>query len=306
MTVRLQLVVAMVLWGGAFVANYELLRSIDTMQIVTVRYVLVALLFSALLVLRPTLRPRLDRREWWLVALSAVLAVPVSQIPVVQGLHYLSPGLTSFIVTMSPAFAALLAVVILKERVRRLQVVGVGMALCGAAVVILLATGGSELAVANPAGAALVVLTPLGWAGYTVVSKPLAATHRPLTAVATVLIVGALMLAPMYPHAAAGLPELSPAQWLWLAYLVVPGTVIPYLVWFSSLRSLSATSTAAALYLVPIAALGWSATILDERLTAVGLVGAALIIAGVALTQFAVPGTNADAPETASTDGPTA
>jgi drug/metabolite transporter (DMT)-like permease len=288
--VRLQLALTMVLWGGSFVANHELLRSIDTVQIVAARYFLVAVIFAALLAVRSDLRPRFNRRDWRLIAISAVLAVPLSQMPVVQALHYLSPGLTSFIITLSPAFATVLAFLLLHERVRRLQVAGLVIALGGAAAVILWASGGTDLTVANPAGAALAILTPLSWAGYTIVSKPLAAAHRPLTAVATVLIVGAVLLVPAYPHTASGLPGLSGAQWLWLLYLVGPGTVLPYLVWFASLRSLPAASTAAALYLVPIAGLAWSVAILDEQLTAVGLAGAGLIVAGVALTQFSAPG----------------
>lgn len=297
MATRVKLVVAMIMWGGSFVANHELLRTVDTMEIVTARYVMVAVIFLGLLLVRADLRPSFDARERRLIVLAAFLAVPVSQVPVVQGLRYLSPGLTSFIVTMSPAFAALMAFVILGERVRRIQVAGVLLALCGAAVVILLATGeGTDLTVANPLGAALVILTPLGWAAYTILTKPLAAVHRPVTAVASVLIVGALLLLPFYPSTVAALPDLDAAQWGWLLYLVVPGTVLPYMVWFGSLRELSATSTAAALYLVPVAALSWSVAILDEQLTLVGILGALLILVGVALAQQSGPAVVADPP----------
>lgn len=298
MATRLQLIMAMGLWGGSFVANHELLRTIDTMQIVTIRYVVVALLFVGVLAVRADLRPSFGKGERRLIVLSALLAVPLAQFPVVQGLRYLSPGLASFIVTTSPAFAAVLAVIFLKEPVRRVQVAGIVLALAGAAVVILLSTGGTDLTVFNPLGAALVLLTPLSWAGYTIVSKPLAASHHPLTAVAAVLIVGALLLLPLYPHAIAGLPQLQAAQWGWLLYLVLPGTVIPYLVWFASLRELSATSTAAALYLVPVTALCWSLAILDERLTLAGLLGAALILVGVGLTQFTSAKVAAEPPAT--------
>lgn len=303
MAVRVRLLLSMILWGGSFVANHELLRALDSLQIVTVRYVLTAVGFGVMLAASPALRPHLTRREWWLMVLSAVLAVPLAQIPVVQGLRYLSPGLASFIVTMSPAFATLLAVLVLKERVRGVQVLGVAVALAGAAAVILFARGGTDLTVTNPAGAALVILTPLAWAGYTIVSKPLAASHRPLTAVASVIVVGALLMAPLYPHTAAALPDLSVAQWGWVLYLAVPGTVIPYVVWFDSLKHLSATSTAAALYLVPVAALGWSVTLLHERLTLVGVIGATLIVAGVALVQFSAPRGTPAAPGVAASTG---
>lgn len=288
MGMRLLLVMVAALWGLQFVANHQILRTLDTLQLVTLRYLIVAAVFIPVLFARASTRPRFSRKDWGLVLASAVTAVPLSQLPVIQGYRYLSPGLISVLVSTAPAFVAVLAVLFLRERISALQVVGLVVALAGAATVILFASGaGSELAVTDPLGAAIVLLTPLFWALYTVVSKPLAARHGPLAAVGMALIVGAVLLTPFTGHALAGVGDLSASQWWWLAYLVVPGTIVTYMIWFAALRRLSATATGATMYLVPVAALAWSAAILGERPTAVGLVGAVLILAGVALAQFA-------------------
>ncbi len=285
---RLLLVVVAALWGLQFVANHELLVTLDPVQLVTLRYTIVALVFIPVLFFRASSRPRLSRREWGLVLGSAVTAVPLSQLPVSQGYHFLSPALISVLVSTAPGFVALMAVLFLHERVSGLQVTGLLVALAGAGTVVLFATGqGSELAVSNPLGAAIVLLTPLFWAAYTVISKPLAVAHGPMNAVGLALIVGAALLSPFLPHALADVGELTATQWWWMAYLVVPGTIVTYIVWFAALRKLSATATGATMYLVPVFALGWSALILSERPTPVGLFGTMLILVGVALTQFA-------------------
>ena len=99
------------------------------------------------------------------------------------------------------------------------------------------------------------------------------------------MIVGALTMAPLYPHAIAGARDLSAGGWAWLVYLAIGGSSGPYILWSISLRSLSVSRTAAFMYLVPVFALFWTATLLGQAPSAIALGGGVVVLAGVALTQ---------------------
>lgn len=280
------LVVMAMLFGLTFVANHQMLATLDAVQTVVIRFVTLSLGFALLLLLRPELRPRFTRRDWGVVLLSGLFAVPGAQLALVQGQNYLAPGLTGLAVATGPAVVAVLSVLVLGERLQARQIVGFLLALGGAALVILVASGrGSELIVRNPWGASLTVVAQFCWAGYTIISKPFAARQAPITAVATAVIAGTLLLLPLYAHAWNGLDQVSGTQWLWLLELAVGGTIIPYLIYFSSLRVLDAHKTSAYLNLVPFFGILWSALILDEGVTLLAVIGGAVIIAGVLLTQ---------------------
>lgn len=283
---RVLLYVTVAGWGITFVANHELLETLDPFQIVTLRFVGVATAFAVFFLVVPSKRPRLTRGQWGTLALGGLLAVPGAQVLAVAGQRFLPPAMTGLVVTSSPAIAAVLAYRFLHERLTARQVVGIVVALGGVAVVILFASGtGTDLTIDNPWGAALVVLSQVCWASYTVLGRSLAVRHDPFTMVATVFLLGSLFLVPFLPHALDGVSQVSTSQWWWLLHLVVGGTLVPHVAWFVALRHLSANDTAVSMYLVPLYATLFSVLILDEQLTAIGLVGGAAILAGVGLAQ---------------------
>ena len=60
---------------------------------------------------------RMTRKDWGLAWLAGLLAVPLSQLPIVSSQNFLDPTLASLIVTTSPATAAILGPILLNERV---------------------------------------------------------------------------------------------------------------------------------------------------------------------------------------------
>src|SRR5215211_2921924 len=109
------LFVCIALWGLVFIGVHDLLPQIDAVQLITLRFALVAAIFAGLMVVRAGWRPRLTRGEWGVVFLCGLLAVPGSQLAIVEGQNYLSPPLASLIITSSPAAAAVVAAFFLRE-----------------------------------------------------------------------------------------------------------------------------------------------------------------------------------------------
>ncbi len=277
------------LWGLVFVGVARMLREVDVVQLVVIRFGLMALCFIAISMSRPAMRPRFARREWgWLLA-AGILCVPMSQLPIVNGQRFLSPALASTIASTSPAWAALLAVVVLGERFRRVQVAGFLLALTGACVVIFTGSGDGEFVVRNPWMAALSLLSPLSWAGFTIISKRFSSTAHPLATLAISTTMGMLVMAPLFPHAAEGIAKITPSGWAWLIMLVLGGTVLPYIVWLYALQVLPASKTVVYMYGIPLAALVWSWIILSTVPSPVSIFGGVLIIVGVVAIQRSSP-----------------
>ena len=126
--------------------------------------------------------------------------------------------------TFSPAIAAVL--VVRTERLSPKQVAGFALALGGVAVIVILGAGtGAELEASDPLKASVALLTPIAWALYTLISKPLAARHGSVGPVAVAMLIGSVTLIPLLPHALQPVDDLTGTQWVWLAYLVVGGTM---------------------------------------------------------------------------------
>jgi drug/metabolite transporter (DMT)-like permease len=280
------LIVCVALWGTVFIAAHELLPELDAFQIVTLRFMILIAVFGAVLLARSDWRPRLERHEWPLLLIAAVAAVPVSQIPIIDGQRFLSPPITALVVTLSPAIAAVLAALVHRERLSRRGAAGFAIALAGIAMIVVLGAGsGAQLEASDPLRASLAVLSPIAWAAYTLMSKPLSERHHPIGLAGMIMIVGAIAMTPLLPHALDGAAELSAAGWAWMVFLAIGGTAVPYVLWSISLQSMPVNKTAAFMYLVPVFALLWTALFLGQPPTAVAIGGGVVVLAGVALTQ---------------------
>jgi drug/metabolite transporter (DMT)-like permease len=281
------MLVAVALWGLVFVGNHQLLRVLDPGQLVTLRFLLVGAVFALVLAAGQHRSVRPARRDLGLLALCGLLAVPLCQLTGAEGQRFLSPPLAAMLVATGPISGALMAAAFLHERISRRHVLGLGVALSGVALIVVLGSGTGASASSNPLGAMITILSPTAWAAYTTVSKPLAARLTPVPAVAYTCIAGAVFLLPLAPHAFGAAGALAAGDWAWLAVLAVGGTVGPYLLWFHGLRTLAVNAVTPFMYLVPVFATAWTVLLLGEVPAGVTLLGGVLVVCGVALTQLA-------------------
>ncbi len=163
---------------------------------------------------------------------AAICAVPASQLPIIDGQRFLSPPIAALVVTFAPAIAAVLAAIAYRERLAARSVAGFAIALGGVAMIVVLGAGtGAQAEASDPLRASLALISPLAWAIYTLISKPLAERHHTIGIVGVTMIVGALSMAPLFPHAIEGARDLSAGGWAWLVFLAIGGSAGPYMLW---------------------------------------------------------------------------
>jgi drug/metabolite transporter (DMT)-like permease len=179
-------------------------------------------------------------------------------------------------------FTALAAAVLLAERLRRPQLVGLGLGFAGVAVAA--GVGGSDLADSSWTGS----LAALGAGACYGVGFAYARRHlegvSPLVASAGQLVAATAMLAPfaVLSTAAEG-ADLEPHRVLAVVLLGVLGTGYAYVLNYRSIAELGSTRAAVVTYLVPVVAVVVGVLFLDERFELRLLVGGGLIILGIAL-----------------------
>jgi drug/metabolite transporter (DMT)-like permease len=276
-----------VTWGLNFPLSKALFTQVGPAGFLGLRYLLMPFCAVALLCWRFGWRwPRLDRTEVWpLVRLTLVG----------QGLHLLlsaygMQGSTAFSASVLLACGPVFTLLILRlsgvERLSKGQVAGVATAALGA----LLFT--SDKLLTADWQASLGDLTLLAAAAlfsyYTVASKPLILHHGGVT----VLGYGSLVCTlPMLLWCAPELRALDWAgqpTWVWtgLVWQVAGGGFIGWLAWGWANERRGVARTAPLIYLMPLIA-GLAAWVWGgEQFTAHKLLGAGVILGGVALAQF--------------------
>jgi drug/metabolite transporter (DMT)-like permease len=188
----------------------------------------------------------------------------------------------ALILASAPAFAAVFAVMLGHERVRPAHWLALAVSLVGVALVVV---GGSGLAGFSLRGDLLAVGAALTWAGYTVMLRPLLGRYSAARISALVILVGAVIMAPITVVQVANQDFDSLRRLDWAAWLY--STIGPLLVtnwlYFRALHRVGAARATLYMYLQPFLGAVFAAWLLGEKLVAVQLVGGAVIVGGVAL-----------------------
>lgn len=177
-----------------------------------------------------------------------------------------------------PVFAGLLAAVALRERPG--PVWAAATALCVLGLGLLTVPAGQ--ADADAVGVLLALTSGLAYAGYTVVAKSLMREHGSTAVMAAAFGLGGLLLLPVLVTQPLG--WLATPGGLALAlYLGLVTTTLAYVLFGRGLAVLPAGPVTTLVLAEPLVATALGVSLLDERLTAAGAVGAGVVLAGLVL-----------------------
>jgi len=282
---HIKLVLMAVFWSGVFPAVNIALSSIGIFTSVFLRFACAALILLALLAWRERRLRRLAPREAVLVVGLGLLGITFYNSLFTAGLALVEASRAALIVPTNPAFTALFAVVFLKERFTRTRAAGIALSVLGALWVL---SRGDPQALAHlelGKGELLLVACIFMWSAYTLLGSVALSSLSPLALTAYVMAAGSLPLA--FPAWAEHEPlaHVTWQSWTALAYLVVFGTVLPFLWFYEGVRALGAARAAQFINLVPPLAVAESVLLLGEAMTPALYVGGALVVAGLYLTN---------------------
>jgi drug/metabolite transporter (DMT)-like permease len=280
------LVLVTLIWGNSFIAIKHIVAYVSPLELVTLRFVPVALTFGALLL--PTRGGQIRdmiRQEGWRLPFLGLTGAVLYNVFLAWGETRVPAGTASLIIALNPTFIYILSLVVLDEAVHWHRAVGLGVAFAGLFTIVRWGSGES-ITLSQARYVLITMLAPVMWATYTVSGKSVIARHPPLLVTgASMIFAGAFSLVFVRPALLAKLPTLPLSFWGAVLFLAWPCTVFAFLVWFGALEHMAASRVAGFIYLVPMFSVSFSHWLLGEAITPALLLGAAILITGVWLVN---------------------
>ena len=281
----LALTAAMLVWGCSAVFMRTLALSLSSENSLAVRYLLITAVSVAGLAWLGTWR--IPRRDWLRFLVAGTAGMAGYNWFVNAGFELVPAGVGTLVTMVEPLMIAILAAVLLGEKLTRYVLAGVAIALAGALVLFWPDLTATSPEAVSPRGIVYLLLCCLGWAIYTIATKPLLERHGSFTVTAmTMLIAAPIMLG----AASEPLPELvlrlDLRQWLEVCFLVFATGLGGTMLWNYGVAHMSSSAAGAFLYLIPVVAVAAGALILDEKVTVYVVAGGVIMLAGVAAAQF--------------------
>jgi drug/metabolite transporter (DMT)-like permease len=274
------------LWSAAFVASKVAVTYCPPFIVLSVRFLLAGALILAIAGVR-RLRWDLSLRD---VAIFAVLGIANNALYLglsYLGLKTISAGLAALIISCNPVLTAVLATMVLGERMNWRKALGLVLGIAGVALIVA-------------------DRVSLGTDGFTGIVFTLGALVAMVTG--TILYKlwiprGSLWIGNGIQNAAAGLSlipfaALSDASGITLnwqlaaafAFLVLFVSIFAYLIWFYLLDAYGATAASAYHFLMPPLGMLFGWLILSEHMAVTDLIGIVPVVIGIYLvTHGAVP-----------------
>jgi len=283
---NLYLLLTIIIWSSTFINIKVLLPHIPANTLAFARFFIASLVFVPWFIARG--KPRLRRSDYPRVIVCGATGVTLYNFLQNQGLKTAGAIDGSIIASMAPVFIALLAVTVLGEKISKVQIAGIVLALFGSAVVV---TNGStdfgNMDTARLIGDTLILITGVCWAVYSTVLKGLLQRYDSTVLLMYTTWIGTLLLLPLAMlEPAPDWANIAGSEWLHLIYLGIFASGLAYLLWNKALSQVPAATAGAFLYLIPLFASIMAAFFLHEQLGMYTVLGGMAVLLGTYLANL--------------------
>jgi len=281
----LRALLVVVVWGLNFVVSRLGLHNMPPLMLAGLRFMLVAFPASFFVA-----RPKIPFK----ILLGYGLTISCGQFAFLFcAIKFGMPaGLASLVLQAQAFFTIILGAFVFGERLQGKQLAGITLAVFGVLVLIEASLNGQDVALL---GFMLTLAAGLSWACGNIFNK-LIMQHAARPQVMSLVVWSALI--PVIPFLAASfildgpdvmlrsLVDIDLTTILSLIYLAFVATIVGYGIWGSLLGRYETWRVAPLSLLVPVVGLASAALLLDETLSALQLLGAVLIMAGLYINVF--------------------
>lgn len=278
---------AVSIWGGSFVATKVALAQAAPLTVVWLRFGIGVLLLGLAVTLRRQWRKpgAADLRYF---ALLGLIGITLHQWLQSTGLVTARATTTAWIVATIPVFMALLGWLVLREKLRRGQVVGILLAALGVLAIVSKGDVGQILVGRfGSLGDFLILVSAPNWAVFSALSRRGLQQYPATLMMFYVMLFGWLFTTLLF-LAGPGLPAVGAIQvqsWWGIVFLGVFASGLAYVAWYDALQILPVAQAGAFVYLEPFVTVLVAAWVLGETFGLAEALGAATILAGIWLVN---------------------
>ena len=274
------------LWSTGFVGAKYIVPYAEPFTFLTIRYFLAALILFA--IAYAFKQPLKLNKEQFKASFAVGILLHVIYI---GGVFYavslgVSAGISAVIVSIQPVLVSLLAVPLLGERLRWIQVVGLFLGVVGIALLLLPKVfQGDYTASTSVIGIVICVIALLGTSGGYLVQKKLGSDIPFLSGTGAQYAISAIAFAILSVATEDQIIQWVPEFFFGLAWIVFMLSIASIVLLYGMLRTGSASKVSSLYYLVPPVAAIQAYFLFDEVIGLVGIIGMAFAGLGVVLVM---------------------
>ncbi|MBF2077058.1 MAG: DMT family transporter [Synechococcales cyanobacterium T60_A2020_003] len=282
-----KLILTMAFWGGTFIAARIAVQTMEPFAAAFCRFAIASLCLVALTLRLEGKFPRLTSRQLPFLILLGLSGIFAYNAFFFLGLQTVPASRAALIVATNPVFIAIFSALLLKEPLTRLKGMGIALSLTGVTVVI---SGGNPLALLAGdmgRGELYILGCVLSWVVYTLVGKRVMGELSPLITTTYSCLFGtlALLIVALFRGFATDWTTFAPEAWMSVAYLGILGTATGFNWYYEGVLAIGSAKASVFINLVPVFAIALAALLLGESITLPLVIGGALVISGVYLTN---------------------
>ncbi len=285
---RIFLLTACALWAVSFVATKVALEAAPPLVVVTLRLLISAVCFLPWIAATGGAKGLGGGRGLLRLFVLSLFGTSLHYSLQTIGLQFTTASNASLYTTTGPITILLLSALVLGERITARKAFGVALAVAGV-LVVMGADTLSTLELGHVKGDLLVLASLVMWGLFTVYGKKMIDELGALRVTAWVTVIGALTMIPVgWTEARAtgfSLANMTVEAWLAIAFLGVACSFLATLLYFVALGLSESQKVGVYLYTIPPMTAVVASLYLGETITANLMIGAVLVIGGVALTE---------------------
>lgn len=281
---RVYLLLAVIFWGWSFVATKICLDYMTPVELLGLRFLTgLPVMYAVVRVKR--LRFNFSTREKRSIALGSLI-LTVHFLIQITGLKYTSATNTGWIISVSPLVMAVLAFLLLKERIGRNTVIGIVIATVG---ILLLVSRGElgRLDWLSSVGDWLVLASAHTWALYTVATRDVSRSQNPMAVTFSVMVPSAVVVVGYMAFTSdwSTFLHLPTKAVLAVLFLGIPALALAHWFWQEGVARIGAAKAGIFLYLEPLSTTVLAVPLLGEKFGVFAAIGGLLVLAGVFVAE---------------------
>lgn len=278
-------ILAALFWGVSGSAAKLLFHSgVSPFQLVQIRLTIAAAALFLFLCVRNRSLLKIARSDIGYFALFGVVGMAGVQFTYLYAISKIHVAAAILLQYLAPGFIALHAVIFFRDRLGFWTVTALAGALAGCYLVV--GAYNLDLLSMNLAGIASGVLSAVTFAWYSIHGEYGMRRYSPWTVLFYALVFAAVVWNILHPPLEGLLHAYRPMQWLWMVYIGVLGTLVPFGLYLEGVNYIRATRASITATLEPITAGVLSYLFLKEAMAPLQLLGGALVIASIIVLQL--------------------
>lgn len=276
------------IWGTTWVAMKFGLKGLPPLELASIRQFIAGNIFIIFFLFKKESIPTLQqfKKLLFLAILTFVLANAVST----WSLKFISSGLGALIGALYPLSVVIIEFFFFKNKsINYLTVIGILLGICGIVFVFYDNAFG-----VHPKGyffgICLAIIAMLAWSVSSILISRKYIQINPYFGMGWQMLISSIIVGifSISSEEIVAISDISFSTWMAITYLIIAGSIIAIVAFIYSLKHLNPAIAVLYAYINPIIAMITGSILLNEKLTAIIIIGSLITLTGVYLVNFSM------------------